>query len=125
MRAIAGITMDGKLVRPHMVNFDNLPGDLAPHYKEIAAKTPEDVEVPIDSGNWETITDAMAQVTEPIGTAPSAHVPGVDFAGKTGSAQTVSNAARKILKGKEYNDNSWSGRRHSATQSGHRCLRPL
>ena len=32
---------------------------------------------------------------------------GVDFAGKTGSAQTVSNAARKFLKGKEYNDNSW------------------
>ena len=31
----------------------------------------------------------------------------MDFAGKTGSAQTVSNAARKILKGKQYNDNSW------------------
>jgi penicillin-binding protein 2 len=31
----------------------------------------------------------------------------VDFAGKTGSAQTVSNAARKVLKGKQYNDNSW------------------
>jgi len=107
MRAIAGITMDGKLVRPHLVNFDNLPGDVAPHYKEIASKTPEEQTVEIDPQNWETITDAMAQVTEPVGTAPSAHVPGVDFAGKTGSAQTVSNAARKILKGKQYNDNSW------------------
>ncbi len=107
MRAIAGITMDGKLVRPHVVNFDNLPGDVVPHYKEIAARTPEEAQVQIDPQNWETITDAMAQVTEPVGTAPSAHVPGVDFAGKTGSAQTISNAARKILKGKEYNDNSW------------------
>ncbi len=98
--------MDGKLVRPHLVNFDNL-GEAAPHYKEIASKTPETVEVPIDPENWETITDAMAHVVEPIGTAPSAHVAGVDFAGKTGSAQTISNAARKILKGKEYNDNSW------------------
>jgi penicillin-binding protein 2 len=107
MRAIAGITMGGKLVRPHMVSIDNLPSDAVPHYKEIASKTPEMVEVPIDPENWETITDAMANVVEPIGTAPSAHVAGVDFAGKTGSAQTVSNAARKILKGKAYNDNSW------------------
>lgn len=107
MRAIAGITMDGKLVRPHVVNFDSLPGDVTPHYKEIASKSPEEVQVPIDPQNWEIITDAMARVVEPEGTAPSAHVAGVDFAGKTGSAQTISNAARKILKGKEYNDNSW------------------
>ena len=107
MRAIAGITMDGKLVRPHLVNFDNLPTEVTPHYKEIAAKTPDEKTVPIDPENWETITDAMAKVVEPVGTAPSAHVAGVDFAGKTGSAQTISNAARKILKGKEYNDNSW------------------
>jgi penicillin-binding protein 2 len=107
MRAIAGITMDGHLVRPHLVNYGNLPESVAPHYKEIAAKTPDEVTVPIDPENWELITDAMAQVVEPIGTAPSAHVQGVDFAGKTGSAQTVSNAARKILRGKQYNDNSW------------------
>jgi penicillin-binding protein 2 len=107
MRALAGITMDGHLVRPHLVNFDNLPSSVVPHFKEVAAKTPEEVTVPIDQQNWEIITDAMAQVVEPVGTAPSAHVQGVDFAGKTGSAQTVSNAARKILKGKQYNDNSW------------------
>ncbi len=28
----------------------------------------------------------------PEGTAPSAHLEGIDFAGKTGSAQTMSNA---------------------------------
>jgi penicillin-binding protein 2 len=60
MRAIAGITMDGKLVRPHLVNIDNLPNEVAPHYKEIAAKTPDEQQVQIDPQNWEIITDAMA-----------------------------------------------------------------
>jgi len=43
------------------------------------------------------------------GTAPSAHIMGVDFAGKTGSAQVVSNAFRKSKSGagKQFNDNSW------------------
>jgi penicillin-binding protein 2 len=107
MRAIGGIASDGHMVRPHIVAFDNLPTEAQGHYKEVTAKYPDETTVPIDPENWQTITDAMAQVVEPQGTAPSAHVVGVDFAGKTGSAQTVSNAARKILKGKQYNDNSW------------------
>jgi penicillin-binding protein 2 len=107
VRAIGGISSDGHMVRPHLVAFDNLPSEAQGHYKEVAAQYPDQTTVPIDPQNWETITDAMARVVEPEGTAPSAHVAGVDFAGKTGSAQTVSNAARKILKGKEYNDNSW------------------
>jgi penicillin-binding protein 2 len=107
MHAIGGIASDGHMVRPHIVAFDNLPSEARGRYKEVAAKYPDEETVPIDPANWEIITDAMAQVVEPQGTAPSAHVAGVDFAGKTGSAQTISNAARKILKGKEYNDNSW------------------
>ena len=107
MRAIGGIASDGHMVRPHIVAYDNLPSEAQPHYKEVALKYPDETTVPIDPENWEIITDAMAQVVEPQGTAPSAHVAGVDFAGKTGSAQTVSNAARKILKGNEYKDNSW------------------
>jgi penicillin-binding protein 2 len=46
-------------------------------------------------------------VVSPIGTANSAHITGVDFAGKTGSAQVVSNEARKVLKGSEFKDNGW------------------
>jgi len=107
MRAIGGIASDGHMVRPHLVAFGDLPNEAQGHYKEVAAQYPDQITVPIDPENWETITDAMAQVVEPQGTAPSAHVAGVDFAGKTGSAQTVSNAARKILKGNEYKDNSW------------------
>jgi penicillin-binding protein 2 len=107
MRAIGGIAMDGKLVRPHVVADADFPAGTLSRYKQVSAKYPDEQHVQIDPQNWETITDAMAQVLDPIGTAPSAHVVGVDFAGKTGSAQTISNAARKLLKGKEYNDNSW------------------
>jgi penicillin-binding protein 2 len=109
MRAIAGITMDGKLVRPHVVNIDNLPSEVVPHFKEIAARTPSEQTVPIDEQSWETITDAMSEVVNPIGTAPSAHLNGIDFAGKTGSAQTISNTAKAKLGGdkSKFKDNGW------------------
>jgi penicillin-binding protein 2 len=51
----------------------------------------------------------MANVPTPLGTAPSAHLQGIDFAGKTGSAQTISNALKaKIANGKsKFKDNAW------------------
>ena len=49
----------------------------------------------------------MADVVNPIGTAPSAHLKDIDFAGKTGSAQVISNTLRSKLSGKEYRDNGW------------------
>src|SRR5579864_9427600 len=113
-RTIGGITMGGTFYRPHVVDPDNMPQQ----YKEVAAQssTPDVVHVPINPENWITITNAMAGVVnaasadEPEGgTAPSAHIQGVDFAGKTGSAQVVSNAFRKTKGGaaKQFNDNSW------------------
>jgi penicillin-binding protein 2 len=65
--------------------------------------------VPIDPANWELITDAMSNVVAPIGTAPSAHLQGIDLAGKTGSAQTISNALKAKLGagGKKFKDNGW------------------
>jgi penicillin-binding protein 2 len=109
MRAIAAITMEGKLVRPHVVKFDSLPEDVRGHFKEIAARAPEQTTVPIDSQSWELITDAMTEVVNPIGTAPSAHLNGIDFGGKTGSAQTISNAAKAKLTGdkSKFKDNGW------------------
>jgi penicillin-binding protein 2 len=102
-RAIAGISMDGILRRPHLVFDDEVPAEL----KRVSANYPDEVRVGIDPQNWETITDAMSNVPSPLGTANSAHLPGIDFAGKTGSAQTVSNEARKVLKGAQYKDNAW------------------
>jgi penicillin-binding protein 2 len=114
-RTIGGITMGGTFYRPHVVNSEQMPA----LYKNVATSTsgmPDVVHVPIDPQNWITITNAMAGVvnaaspSEPEGgTAPSAHILGVDFAGKTGSAQVVSNAFRKSKGGaaKQFADNSW------------------
>jgi len=44
----------------------------------------------------------------PEGTAPSAHIPGIDIAGKTGSAQVVSLAVRaKHASNEALNQNGW------------------
>ena len=67
------------------------------------------MKIPLDPNNWELITDAMADVVNPGGTAPSAHLQGIDFAGKTGSAQTISNVAKaRLANGKsKFKDNGW------------------
>ena len=52
----------------------------------------------------------MAGVVMPGGTAALAHLQGIDFAGKTGSAQTISNAlkAKMGAAGKaNFKDNGW------------------
>jgi penicillin-binding protein 2 len=103
MRAIGAISMDGHMVVPHVINPTNLPQGFVEttHYTETK-------EVPIDSTGWETITDAMSRVLLPEGTAPSAHVAGVDIAGKTGSAQIVSLALRaKHQNNTDFNQNGW------------------
>ena len=103
-RAIGAITSGGKLVRPHVA----FPDDLPPQYEEVALRDKQVTNIPIDPKAWETITDAMSEVVNPPGTAPSAHLQGIDFAGKTGSAQVVSNKFRKTQgRGDKYKDNSW------------------
>ena len=103
-RAIGGIASGGVLVRPHVA----LPQDFPANYHP-AAGTPDEVKVPLDPNNWQIITDAMANVVSPIGTANSAHLKDIDFAGKTGSAQTISNVAKaRLANGKsKFKDNGW------------------
>src|SRR5579872_609236 len=85
LRAISAIAMGGRMVVPHVIN----PTDLPPGYVEASHYT-EVKQVPIDPNGWNFITDAMVKVLQPGGTAPSAAVPGIEIAGKTGSAQVVS-----------------------------------
>jgi penicillin-binding protein 2 len=104
-RAIGAITSGGVLRRPRVAFPGDLPANVIP-----ATDVSGEVKVPIDPGNWQIITDAMADVVNQGGTAPSAHLQGIDFAGKTGSAQTVSNAlkARLGAAGKaKFKDNGW------------------
>jgi penicillin-binding protein 2 len=99
MRAISAISMDGRLVVPHVVNPTELPPGMVDVQRITEVKS-----IPIDSTGYTTITDAMARVLLPEGTAPSAHIPGIDIAGKTGSAQIVSLA----LRAKHQNDESFA-----------------
>jgi penicillin-binding protein 2 len=103
MRAIGAISMDGRMVVPHVINPTNLPAGFVQttHYGEVST-------IPIEPAGWNTITDAMSRVLLPEGTAPSAHVPGVDIAGKTGSAQIVSLALRaKHQNNADFAQNGW------------------
>jgi len=103
MRAISAISMDGRMVVPHVVNPTELPSGMVnvQQYTEVKS-------IPIDPNGWTTITDAMARVLLPEGTAPSAHIPGIDIAGKTGSAQIVSLALRaKHENNEEFAQNGW------------------
>jgi penicillin-binding protein 2 len=111
-RAIGAIASGGRMVRPHVA----FPGDLPPGVIP-ASDQPEETTIPLDPKNWEIITDAMADVVNPAtpenpmgGTAKLSHLVGIDFAGKTGSAQTISNALKAKLGavGKaNFKDNGW------------------
>ena len=89
-RIIAGIASDGHMVRPHVVFPDQLPKDF---HKALLDTFPGSGEtyIPIDPDAWKIITDGMADVTQPgtFHTAGTAHLEGIDLAGKTGTAQVV------------------------------------
>ena len=97
-RAFAGIASGGVFRRPHVVFPDELSPDMA---SALAATYPGsgDRTIPISTENWETITDAMAETTL-TGTAAAAHLEGIDFAGKTGTAQVVNHSAGATSLGK-------------------------
>jgi len=96
LRAISAISMGGRMVVPHVINPTDMPLGYveAQHFTEVK-------NVPIDPNGWTFITDAMTRVLQPGGSAPSANVPGIDIAGKTGSAQIVSLATRARFKNSE------------------------
>jgi penicillin-binding protein 2 len=103
LRAVSAVSMGGHLVRPHVVFPDKVPET----YRS-ALRYTDTQEMTIDPAGWDAITDAMSEVLLPEGTAPSAHIPGMDIAGKTGSAQTISNALKAKMSNKEaYKDNGW------------------
>jgi penicillin-binding protein 2 len=90
-RAIGGIASGGVLRRPHVVMPDNLAPDQLSAIRSTYAGS-GDKTIPLSPENWQIITDAMAQTTI-SGTAATSHLEGIDFAGKTGTAQVMSHAA--------------------------------
>jgi penicillin-binding protein 2 len=92
-RALGGIASGGVLRRPHVVFPDEVPADQLQAIHETFPGSGEKT-IPLSTENWQIITDAMANVTgSPIGTAYAAHLDGVDFAGKTGTAQVMGHDA--------------------------------
>lgn len=106
-RAIGGITSGGVLRRPHVIFPGEVPSELlAQVHNEFPGAG--DKTVPLTAANWQIITDDMANVTGPGGTAAEAHLEGIDFAGKTGTAQVMSHdALSKSGKGHNTVPNAW------------------
>jgi penicillin-binding protein 2 len=108
-RIIGGIASGGHMVRPHVVFPDQLPEDFRRALQDSFPGTGQTY-IPLDPDAWMTITDGMAEVTEPglYHTAGSAHLEGIDLAGKTGTAQVMSHEALdRTSKGRITYPNVW------------------
>jgi penicillin-binding protein 2 len=103
-RALGGIASNGHLVRPHLVNPAQLPGDYQQALLDTFPGSGEKT-VPLNPDTWMTITEGMAAATT-TGTAAAAHLEGIDFAGKTGTAQVVGSGDTHT-KGGAKTPNSW------------------
>lgn len=92
---IGGIAMGGDFKRPHL--------------RKLSGPDPE-YRFPISPTTVNEITDAMyGVVNSPLGTAAGQGLKGIQFCGKTGTAQLVSDQYRNDVKGgrKKYVDNAW------------------
>jgi len=105
-RALGGIASGGVLHRPSVV----MPGQID---KEMASAVSDsypgsgEKTIPLSAENWQTVTDGMAAVTT-TGTAAAAHLEGIDFAGKTGTAQVMGHdALARTNKGHNTLPNAW------------------
>jgi len=90
---IGGITVGGVFRQPHLL-MNNQP-------------VPE-VNFPIAESTVEAITSAMYGVVNEGGTAAASSLPGIEFSGKTGTAQTISaKGLERAGKKSEFKDNAW------------------
>lgn len=105
-RAIGGVASGGVLRRPHVIFPDEMPPQLLEAVHETFPGS-GDKTVPISIDTWQIVTDAMAETTR-TGTAAASHLEGIDFAGKTGTAQVVSHdALARMGKSHRTVPNSW------------------
>ncbi|HWW23152.1 MAG TPA: penicillin-binding protein 2 [Edaphobacter sp.] len=108
-RALSGIASGGVLRRPHIVFPDEVPEqELSALHETFPGSG--DATIPLTPENWQIITDGMAQATMPGGynTAFASHLEGIDFAGKTGTAQVMSHdALARSGGGHKTQPNSW------------------
>ncbi len=90
-RALGGVASGGVLHRPHVVFPDEVPPDQLSAIHDTFPGSGEKT-IELSPENWQIISDAMAATTV-TGTAAASHLEGIDFAGKTGTAQVMSHDA--------------------------------
>jgi len=91
--SIGGIALGGVFKRPHVL----LGSD----------PTPE-IRFPLSESTTQRVVDAMFGVVNEGGTAASSHLEGIEFCGKTGSAQVISEEGLKRVKGnRRFEANAW------------------
>ncbi|MGD0920497.1 MAG: penicillin-binding protein 2 [Terriglobia bacterium] len=100
--AIGGIASAGVFRRPHLAFQDQLLA-LGAEPKQVRVR-----EFPLREGTVEALTRGMwGAVNEGGGTGAGAHDPDLDIAGKTGTAQVVSEELQKAARKVEYKNNAW------------------
>ncbi len=99
---IGGIVMDGDFQRPHLTFSNQLasPGIDPPEKNDRA--------FPLSASTLEALAGGMYAVVNDGGTGAGARCPGIQIAGKTGTAQVVSSELQQSAKGKrEFANNAW------------------
>jgi len=99
--AIGGIASGGVFHRPHLAFRDQL---LA---LGVEPEGETDREFPLREETVDAVSRGMWGVVNEGGTGAGAHDPGLDIAGKTGTAQVVSGELQKSARKAEYRNNAW------------------
>jgi penicillin-binding protein 2 len=98
---IGGVASRGVFHRPHLVFRDQL---------RTLGQSPADDPArsfPLSETTVAEVTRGMWGVVNEGGTGASAHVPGLDIAGKTGTAQVVSVSLKESAHSAEFRNNAW------------------
>jgi penicillin-binding protein 2 len=90
--SIGGIAMGGVFKQPHLL--------------ALSGADPE-VRFPLAPTTVNQITQAMYGVVNEGGTAQASRLKGIEFCGKTGSSQVISDATRHRIGPKRFLDNAW------------------
>jgi penicillin-binding protein 2 len=101
-RTIAGLASGGNFPRPHLLK-DN--GNET--YKQVGETADR---FPLQESTVETVTMGMWGVVNENGTAAASRIQGVEFCGKTGTAQLISQEGRKKAQGRTQRNlvhNAW------------------
>ncbi|MBI1750635.1 MAG: penicillin-binding protein 2 [Acidobacteria bacterium] len=92
-RTVGGIALGGVFKQPHLL---------------LEAKNVKEEDFPISENTTEKVTQAMFGVVNEGGTAAASRLEGIEFCGKTGTAQLISGEGlKKAGKQRRFTDNAW------------------